>query len=209
MRPNWGSTDRLIDLGEETKCLQSVGNWKVCVKCKQTAQSCSGSWPASRFVQVASLDNWKLEALQKSAVSVNVIYAYSRTKEKRESLNGHTGSLPNHHWTRFAFLFCVTRIAVLAVEWPAVQAPMETKKRSVQWCCKGCNEAEPSGFFFLNLKKNPFFCQSRKGVRQWKHETLNTFRASITRSRASSSPSRMLKSINNSGFVRFSILNLD
>lgn len=37
---------------------------------------------------------------------------------------------------------------------------------------------------------------------------FSTFRASMTRSRASSSPSRMLKSVNNSGLVRLSILNL-
>lgn len=40
-------------------------------------------------------------------------------------------------------------------------------------------------------------------------DTFSTFRASMTRSRASSSPSRMLKSINNSGLVRLSMLNLD
>lgn len=38
---------------------------------------------------------------------------------------------------------------------------------------------------------------------------LDTFRASMTRSRASSSPSRMLKSISNSGLVILSMFSLD
>lgn len=88
-------------------------------------------------------------------------------------------SLPNHCWRTFWFtVYCPFVLSLREY----VLSALKTQGENLIW-----------KIHFL----------SRKSCR-----VLCTFRASMTRSRASSSPSRMLKSISSSGLVRLSIFSL-